>query len=77
MDGTIERGYAGASIFWHDEDQGYAVTEKDKNLWREYARANASIGINGAVLNNVNASQLMLTTECSKNEVLLKYGSWL
>ncbi|MDP4208890.1 MAG: alpha-glucuronidase [Bacteroidota bacterium] len=79
MDGTIERGYAGASIFWHDEDKGYAVTDKDKSIWREYARANASIGINGAVLNNVNASQLMLTTECLKKvkaiaEVLRPYG---
>jgi len=36
-------------------------TEEDKKLWQEYARANASIGINGSVLNNVNASPLMLT----------------
>ena len=64
LDGSIERGYAGQSIFWHDEAKGFAVTEKDRTLWKEYARANASIGINGAVLNNVNASQLMLTTEC-------------
>ena len=58
--GSIERGYAGQSIFWH-RDTSLVVTERDKILWKEYARANASIGINGAVLNNVNASQLMLT----------------
>jgi alpha-glucuronidase len=79
LDGSIERGYAGLSIFWHDEDKGYAVTENDKSLWKEYARANASIGINGAVLNNVNASQLMLTAECLGRvkaiaEVLRPYG---
>lgn len=79
LDGSIERGYAGLSIFWHDEDKGFDVTEKDKSLWKEYARANASIGINGAVLNNVNASPLMLTTECLKKvkaiaEVLRPYG---
>jgi alpha-glucuronidase len=79
LDGSIERGYAGFSIFWHDEDKGFDVTEKDKSLWKEYARANASLGINGAVLNNVNASQLMLTTECLKKvkaiaEVLRPYG---
>lgn len=79
LDGSIERGYAGLSIFWHDEAKGFAVTEKDKSIWKEYARANASIGINGAVLNNVNASQLMLTTECLTKvkaiaEVLRPYG---
>src|SRR6185295_7623098 len=54
--GSIERGYAGKSIFWHS-DSSVVVTDRDKTLWREYARANASIGINGSVLNNVNASQ--------------------
>src|SRR5690606_3077882 len=37
------------------------VTESDRALWREYAAANASIGINGTVLNNVNASPEMLS----------------
>jgi len=79
LDGSIERGYAGLSIFWRKGENAYAVTENDKTLWREYARANASIGINGAVLNNVNASQLMLTTECLGRvkaiaEVLRPYG---
>ncbi|MDR2087073.1 MAG: hypothetical protein LBP72_07845 [Dysgonamonadaceae bacterium] len=64
MDGSIERGYAGNSIFWRNNEEGYTVTERDKTLWKEYARANASIGINGAVLNNVNASPLILTSEC-------------
>ena len=53
LDGSIERGYAGESIFeWFNLDE---------QLIREYARANASIGINGSVLNNVNASPKMLT----------------
>ena len=58
LDGSIERGYAGESIFeWF---------KLDEQLIREYARANASIGINGSVLNNVNASPKMLTTEYLK-----------
>ncbi|HEY3371118.1 MAG TPA: alpha-glucuronidase [Prolixibacteraceae bacterium] len=61
VDGSIERGYAGLSIFWKKGKDSLVVTEKDKVLWKEYARANASIGINGAVLNNVNASPLMLS----------------
>ena len=46
LDSSIERGYAGRSIFWPTFDPQHI---------REYARANASIGINGTVLNNVNA----------------------
>ncbi len=60
LDGTIERGYAGHSIFWRKGDDALVVTDNDKRLWMEYARANASIGINGSVLNNVNASPDML-----------------
>ena len=60
LDGSIERGYAGLSIFWDlDGDQPKAI---DARLIKEYARANASIGINGTVLNNVNASPKMLST---------------
>ena len=60
LDGSIERGYAGLSIFWDlDNDQPKAI---DARLIKEYARANASIGINGTVLNNVNASPKMLST---------------
>ena len=59
LDGTIERGYAGRSIFWDlDGQQPKAI---DEALIREYARANASIGINGTVLNNVNASPQVLS----------------
>jgi len=63
LNGTIERGYAGLSIFWRSGENALAVTEADKILWQEYARANASIGINGSVLNNVNASRQILTSE--------------
>ena len=47
LDGSIERGYAGRSIFWPSYNAQHI---------KDYARANASIGINGTVLNNVNAS---------------------
>jgi len=63
--GSVERGYAGNSIFWR-RDSSFVVTERDKTLWQEYARANSSIGINGSVLNNVNASQLILTPDYLK-----------
>ncbi len=61
LDETIERGYAGHSIFWRKGKDSLVVTENDKKLWSQYALANASIGINGAVLDNVNASPLILT----------------
>ncbi len=62
LNGTIERGYAGNSIFWRKENP-FIVTEKDKTLWQQYARANASIGINASVLDNVNASPLILNAD--------------
>lgn len=55
LDGTIERGYAGHSL-WKWED----LPNKISTRYKEYARANASIGINSVVLNNVNASPNML-----------------
>lgn len=58
-DGSVERGYAGQSIFWRKDD--LTVTENDKKTWQAYARANASVGINATVLNNVNASPSILT----------------
>jgi len=61
-DGSVERGYAGHSIFWR-KDSSFVVTAKDKALWQQYARANASVGLNGAVINNVNASPLILSAE--------------
>lgn len=78
LDGSIERGYAGRSIFWRGE-KDLTVTEADRKLWLEYARANASIGINGSVLNNVNASPKMLSSENLKRvkeiaDVLRQYG---
>ena len=79
LNGTIERGYAGLSIFWRSGKDSLVVTKKDRELWKEYARADASIGINGAVLDNVNASPLILTTGCLNRvkaiaEVLRPYG---
>ncbi len=59
LDGSIERGYAGKSIFWNDDNSQLSIV--NSQLIEEYARANASIGINGSVLNNVNASPKMLT----------------
>ncbi|MBP1639544.1 MAG: alpha-glucuronidase [Bacteroidetes bacterium] len=66
QNGTIERGYAGRSIFWRSTKDSLVVTEADKKLWREYARANASVGINGSVLNNVNANVDVLTIDYLK-----------
>lgn len=79
VDGSVERGYAGSSIFWRNEKDSLTITEKDKMLWQEYARANASIGINGSVLNNVNASPLILTVNYLKKvkviaDILRPYG---
>lgn len=62
LNGTVERGYAGMSIFWRKDDP-FVITEQDKTRWQEYARANASIGINGSSINNVNASPTVLTTD--------------
>lgn len=69
LDGSIERGYAGKSIWKWDEiilDKAGEFKNISKNLRNRlitYARFNASIGINGAVLNNVNASPQMMTSE--------------
>jgi alpha-glucuronidase len=58
LDRTIERGYAGFSIWdWHK------LPDYIDQRYIDYARVNASIGINGAVLNNVNANALILTPE--------------
>lgn len=58
LDGTIERGYAGRSLWKWEE-----LTDSVSARYREYARANASVGINGTVLNNVNASPEILSTD--------------
>ena len=58
LDGSIERGYAGRSLWdWQ------ALPEKVDPRLRDYARANASVGINGSTLNNVNANAQILTPE--------------
>jgi len=57
LDGTIERGYAGKSLWKWQELPGHV----DDRI-RDYGRACASIGINGAVLNNVNADPKILTS---------------
>ena len=100
--GTVERGFAGRSIFWHDAPsapsgrarravdgvtsastpQDNASQKQDDHLvtiWKAYARANASIGINATVLNNVNAKPLMLGDEKLQEtkriaDVLRPYG---
>jgi len=56
LDGTIERGYGGRSIFFED---GH-VTE-DLSRARDYARLLASVGINGCTVSNVNADPRLLT----------------
>jgi alpha-glucuronidase len=56
LDGSIERGYAGASLWKWDELPGRIDPRVE-----DYARANASLGINGVVLNNVNANPSILT----------------
>lgn len=56
LDGTIERGYAGHSL-WKWDELPTTVSPR----YEEYARANAAIGINGTVLNNVNASPRILS----------------
>lgn len=58
IDRTVERGYAGQSL-WNWEELPDILSDR----YKDYARANASIGINGTVLNNVNASPEILSTE--------------
>ncbi len=55
---TVERGYAGFSLWnWH------LLPDYVSPRYKDYARANASIGINGTVLTNVNANALVLTDQ--------------
>ncbi len=74
LDGTIERGYAGHSL-WNWEE----LPNKLSSRYEQYGRANASIGINATVLNNVNASSDLLKTDYLKKvkalaDVFRKYG---
>jgi alpha-glucuronidase len=58
LDRSVERGYAGESIWnW------WALPEIHDQRYVDYARANASLGINGTVLNNVNARPEILTSQ--------------
>jgi alpha-glucuronidase len=74
LDGTIERGYAGFSLWdWHKLPDYVSPRVTD------YARANASIGINAALLTNVNANALVLTPRYLRKvaalaDVLRPYG---
>lgn len=74
LDRTIERGYAGYSLWKWDE-----LPDSVSTRYKEYARANASIGINGTVLNNVNASPDILRDDYLKKiktlaDVFRPYG---
>ena len=74
LDGSIERGYAGKSLWQWDELPAVLSPR-----YEQYARANASIGINGTVLNNVNANPFILSNEYLQKvkalaEVFRPYG---
>ncbi|HKO48426.1 MAG TPA: alpha-glucuronidase family glycosyl hydrolase [Polyangiaceae bacterium] len=56
LNGSVERGYAGSSL-WNWADLPATLSPR----YKAYARANASIGINGTVLNNVNSDKQVLT----------------
>lgn len=66
LDRTVERGYAGFSIWdwWH-------LPDYKKPRYTDYARANASLGINGTVLTNVNADATALTPRYIKKAAAL------
>lgn len=74
LDRTVERGYAGPSL-WNWKSLPDSITKR----YIDYARANASIGINGTVLTNVNANALILTKEylvkvAALADLFRKYG---
>ncbi|HEV7382281.1 MAG TPA: alpha-glucuronidase family glycosyl hydrolase, partial [Dyadobacter sp.] len=74
VDGTIERGYAGMSLW-----KWYELPERVDPRYEDYARANASLGINGTVLNNVNASARFMSQEyivkvAAIANIMRKYG---
>lgn len=66
LDGSVERGYAGKSLWKWNELPG-----KIDSRYTDYARANASLGLNGAVLNNVNAKPEQLSAENLKKVAAL------
>lgn len=58
LDGTIERGYGGRSIFWDNQR-----VREDLSRVNDYGRLLASLGINGCSINNVNADRRLLTAD--------------
>ena len=60
-DGSVERGYAGKSIWKWEQITKSSMTDSLRHRLTIYARANASVGINAVVVNNVNASPKMVT----------------
>ena len=67
LNGSVERGYAGRSL-WKWEELPDTLDPR----YQDYARACASIGINGAVLNNVNANPMIL-----RSDYLERWQPWL
>lgn len=68
LDGNIERGYAGETLWKWDQ-----LPDTIDPRYEDYARANASIGINGVVLNNVNSDPRVLRSDyLEKISVLAK-----
>ena len=68
-DGSVERGYAGKSIWKWEQITKNGMTDSLRQRLTIYARANASVGINATVVNNVNASPMMVT-----QDLLRPYG---
>lgn len=65
LDRSVERGYAGKSLWKWDD------LPKIERRYVDYARIVASVGINGSVLNNVNANPIFLTSEYLKKTAAL------
>ncbi len=81
IDGSVERGYAGKSIFkWDEIDEKRGTMSSDLRLrLTQYSRAEASLGLNGVVLNNVNAQPQVLTSAYIKKmkviaDIMRPYG---
>ncbi len=66
LDGSVERGYAGRSLWNWD-----TLPDEVEPRYHDYARACASIGINGTVLNNVNANARFLTSAYLRKTAVL------
>ena len=81
-DGTVERGYAGHSIWkWNEipADKNRPLPRSLRLRYEEYGRTNQAYGINGTVLNNVNAKPMMLSTDMLRKtariaDILRPYG---